>query len=49
MSGVATITLGFPSNFGNFASMSPKVLLTDNLPGSTLWGPMIISFCEFGS
>ena len=39
MSGVATTTLGFPPNRSRFASMSPKVRDTDNLPGKTLNGP----------
>ena len=43
MSGKATTTFLFPSNFGSLASMSPKVLDTDNLPGKTLQG-ISISF-----
>jgi hypothetical protein len=44
ISGVAITTLGFPPNFNNLASASPKVLDTDNLPGRTLKGPTITSF-----
>lgn len=33
------IALGFPLSYGNFAYISPNVLVTDNLPGITLWGP----------
>jgi len=39
ISGSATITLGLPPYLGFLASMSPKVLDTDNLPGKTLNGP----------
>ena len=35
MSGSAMTQLGFPPNFNNFASMSPKVRETDSLPGKT--------------
>ena len=35
-------TFGLPPNFSRFASMSPKVLETDNLPGNTLKGPYMI-------
>ena len=41
--GVQTIALGFPPRSGNFASRSPKVLVTESLPGKTLWGPKIWS------
>jgi hypothetical protein len=51
-SGSAIITAGFPSYFGAFASMSPKVLetylfkflinFTESLPGRTLKGPVKI-------
>jgi hypothetical protein len=41
MSGSAMTTLGFPSYFGNLASMSPNVRDTESLPGNTLWGPSI--------
>ncbi len=39
ISGSGITTLGFPPKFSNFASMSPIVLDTDNLPGKTLNGP----------
>lgn len=39
MSGSATTTFGFPSNLVNFASISPKVRLTESLPGKTRCGP----------
>ena len=39
ISGSAVTTPGFPPNFSNLASMSPKVLETLSLPGSTLYGP----------
>jgi len=42
ISGVATTTLGLPPNFSLLASMSPKVLETESLPGNTLYGPYII-------
>jgi len=38
-SGSAMTTLGFPSYFSSFASMSPTVLETDKRPGNTLCGP----------
>ena len=41
ISGSAIIIFGFPPNFSNLASISPKVLETDNLPGLTLMGPKI--------
>jgi len=37
--GSAIITKGFPPYFFSFACISPNVLETDNLPGSTLCGP----------
>lgn len=39
ISGSQIMTLGFPPYFYLFASMSPKVLDTDSLPGNTLNGP----------
>lgn len=42
ISGLAITTFGFPPNFSRFASISPKVLDTDNLPGNTLCGPYIM-------
>ena len=39
ISGSQIITLGFPPNLGNLASISPKVRATDSLPGNTLKGP----------
>ncbi len=36
ISGVAMTTLGLPPRFVIFASMSPKVLQTESLPGNTL-------------
>ena len=39
ISGSHTITFGLPPYLGRFASMSPKVRETDNLPGKTLKGP----------
>lgn len=42
ISGSAITTLGFPPNWGSFASISPKVLQTLNRPGWTLTGPGII-------
>jgi hypothetical protein len=36
ISGSAITTFGLPSSFSNLASMSPKVLLTESLPGNTL-------------
>lgn len=39
-------TFEFPPYFGNFASISPNVLVTDNLPGRTLYGPNIDSGSE---
>ena len=44
MSGSAITTLGLPSYFSILASMSPKVLLTESLPGNTLYGPYI-TYC----
>jgi len=45
ISGVATTTLGLPPNFSLLASISPKVLETESLPGKTLYGPyMILGF-----
>lgn len=43
ISGMATTTWGFPPSEVSFASMSPKVRDTDNLPGKTLSGPTMIS------
>ena len=37
-------TFGFPPFDSIFASKSPNVLDTDNRPGNTLYGPIIISF-----
>ena len=42
ISGIATTTFGFPPNFSRFASISPKVLETESLPGNTLKGPYIM-------
>jgi hypothetical protein len=42
ISGIATTTFGFPPNFSRFASISPKVLETESLPGNTLKGPYMI-------
>ena len=42
ISGSAIRTLGLPPFETSFASISPKLLLTDNLPGRILWGPVII-------
>ena len=36
------MTLGLPPYLGFLASMSPKVLDTESLPGKTLKGPRII-------
>lgn len=36
ISGSQTIAFGFPLNYGNFASMSPNVRVTESLPGNTL-------------
>jgi hypothetical protein len=36
ISGSADITFGKPPYYLSFASISPKVLETDNLPGNTL-------------
>jgi len=47
ISGTATTTLGLPPLFSILASISPKVLQTDSLPGKTLYGPIIISFLAF--
>jgi hypothetical protein len=44
ISGTAITTLGFPPLFSTLASKSPNVLHTESLPGSTLYGPIIISF-----
>jgi hypothetical protein len=41
ISGKHTIVLGFPPNSAYFASISPKVLVTDNLPGKARKGPSI--------
>ena len=35
------MVFGLPPNYGNLASISPNVLVTDNLPGNTLRGPSI--------
>lgn len=43
ISGYALTTFGMPPYYGNLASASPSVLDTANRPGSTLWGPLIIS------
>ena len=43
ISGAQTTTFGFPPFEGSFASTSPKVRLTDSLPGKTRIGPMMIS------
>ena len=43
ISGSDITTYEFPPNLSNLASMSPKVLDTDNLPGKTLIGPTIYS------
>ena len=42
ISEIAITTFGFPPNFSLFASISPKVLETDSLPGKTLCGPYIM-------
>ena len=42
ISGIATTTFGFPPNFSLLASISPKVLETESLPGNTLKGPYMI-------
>ena len=42
ISGCAMTTPLFPPNFSNLASMSPKLRVTDNLPGRTLWGLIIL-------
>lgn len=42
ISGIATTTFGFPPNFSRLASISPKVLETESLPGNTLKGPYMI-------
>ena len=42
ISGSHTITFGFPPYLGLLASISPKVLETESLPGNTLKGPYII-------
>jgi hypothetical protein len=39
ISGEATTTFGLPPNFSLLASMSPKVLDTESLPGKTRYGP----------
>ena len=39
ISGWQMIALGLPPNWIILASISPKVLVTDNLPGATRWGP----------
>lgn len=41
ISGKHTIVLGFPPNSAYLASISPKVLVTDNLPGKARKGPKI--------
>ena len=38
-SGSQTIALAFPPNSASFASISPKVLVTESLPGKALCGP----------
>lgn len=43
ISGSDITTLELPPNYSNFASISPNVLETDNLPGITLIGPVIYS------
>jgi len=40
ISGVGITIFGLPPYQGSLASMSPMVLETDNLPGSTLKGPV---------
>ena len=42
ISGSAIMTFGLPPYFYFLASISPKVLETDSLPGKTLNGPNII-------
>ena len=44
ISGTAMITPGMPPKLAHFASKSPKVRETDNLPGKTLTGPSY--FCR---
>ena len=39
ISGLEITQLGLPPSYFIFASKSPIVLLTDNLPGNTRWGP----------
>ena len=39
ISGSAIKTLLLPPYYDSFASISPKLLVTDNLPGSILQGP----------
>jgi hypothetical protein len=41
ISGVQTIALEFPPNYASLASISPKVLVTDSLPGKARCGPSI--------
>jgi len=41
ISGSAITTFGLPPNYSSFASISPNVRETDNLPGRTLSGPII--------
>jgi len=41
ISGVHTIALGLPPNYTSLASISPKVRVTDNLPGKARCGPRI--------
>ena len=44
ISGSAITTFGLPPNLVNFASTSPKVHETDNLPGKTQRGPRMTWF-----
>lgn len=41
-SGTDITTFGFPPYRGNLASMSPKVRVTDSLPGKTRYGPKTV-------
>jgi len=43
ISGSHITTFWLPPYYYNLASISPKVLHTDNRPGNTLWGPNIYS------
>lgn len=47
ISGSAMTTFGLPPNYSNFASISPNVRHTDNLPGFTLTGPNILCPSSF--